>query len=115
MASHNVLTSSDFTAKALTSETVVTFTGKVDRREETINPGIRRVKSSCGSRRSKCKGRLSHPDAGQQDAGYPEDIRLRYWFLIFGEELHRNMCCAAGLVDRRRMTDWDLRSFRRQS
>ncbi|MEC7396868.1 MAG: aspartate--tRNA ligase [Pseudomonadota bacterium] len=102
--------------EALTSETVVTFTGKVDRRsEETINPGIPTGEVELRIETVEVQGPAEPlPMPVNQDAGYPEDIRLRYRFLdLRREELHRNIVLRSQVISsiRRRMTDQGFTEF----
>ncbi|MEC8372990.1 MAG: aspartate--tRNA ligase, partial [Pseudomonadota bacterium] len=102
--------------EALTSETVVTFTGKVDRRsEETINPGIPTGEVELRVETVEVQGPAEPlPMPVNQDAGYPEDIRLRYRFLdLRREELHRNIVLRSQVISsiRRRMTDQGFTEF----
>ncbi|MDP7392205.1 MAG: aspartate--tRNA ligase, partial [Alphaproteobacteria bacterium] len=102
--------------EALTSETVVTFTGKVYRRsEETINPGIPTGEVELRVETVEVQGPAERlPMPVNQDAGYPEDIRLRYRFLdLRREELHRNIVLRSQVIAsiRRRMTDQGFTEF----
>ena len=102
--------------EALTSETVVTFTGKVYRRsEETINPGIPTGEVELRIETVEVQGPAEPlPMPVNQDAGYPEDIRLRYRFLdLRREELHRNIVLRSQVISsiRRRMTDQGFTEF----
>ncbi|MEC8173794.1 MAG: aspartate--tRNA ligase [Pseudomonadota bacterium] len=102
--------------EALTSETDVTFTGKVDRRsEETINPGIPTGEVELRVETVEVQGPAEPlPMPVNQDAGYPEDIRLRYRFLdLRREELHRNIVLRSQVIAsiRRRMTDQGFTEF----
>ena len=102
--------------EALPNETVVTFTGKVDRRsEETINPGIPTGEVELRIETGEVQGPAEPlPMPVNQDAGYPEDIRLRYRFLdLRREELHRNIVLRSQVITsiRRRMTDQGFTEF----
>ncbi|MBE11450.1 MAG: aspartate--tRNA ligase [Rhodospirillaceae bacterium] len=102
--------------EALPNETVVTFTGKVDRRsEETINPGIPTGEVELRIETVEVQGPAEPlPMPVNQDAGYPEDIRLRYRFLdLRREELHRNIVLRSQVITsiRRRMTDQGFTEF----
>tara|TARA_B100000676_G_C18091325_1_gene860111 strand:+ start:10103 stop:11911 length:1809 start_codon:yes stop_codon:yes gene_type:complete len=102
--------------EALTNETVVTFTGKVDRRsEDTINKGIPTGEVELRIETVEVQGLAEPlPMPVNQDAGYPEDIRLRYRFLdLRREELHRNIVLRSQVITsiRRRMTDQGFTEF----
>ena len=102
--------------EALPNETVVTFTGKVDRRsEETINPGIPTGEVELRIETVEVQGPAEPlPMPVNQDAGYPEDIRLRYRFLdLRRDELHRNIVLRSQVITsiRRRMTDQGFTEF----
>lgn len=102
--------------EALTNETVVTFTGKVDRRsDETINPALPTGEVELRIETVEVQGAAEPlPMPVNQDAGYPEDIRLRYRFLdLRREELHRNIVLRSQVISsiRRRMTDQGFTEF----
>ena len=102
--------------EALTNETVVTFTGKIDRRsDETINPNIPTGEVELRIETVEVQGSAEAlPMPVNQDAGYPEDIRLRYRFLdLRREELHRNIVLRSQVISsiRKRMTDQGFMEF----
>ena len=102
--------------EALTNETVVTFTGEIDRRsDETINPNIPTGEVELRIETVEVQGSAEAlPMPVNQDAGYPEDIRLRYRFLdLRREELHRNIVLRSQVISsiRKRMTDQGFMEF----
>ena len=102
--------------EAMSNETVVTFTGKVDRRsEETINQNLPTGQVELRIETVEVQGEAeSLPMPVNQDAGYPEDIRLRYRFLdLRREELHRNIVLRSQVISsiRRRMMDQGFTEF----
>ena len=102
--------------EALTNETVVTFTGKIDRRsDETINPNLPTGEVELRIETVEVQGIAEAlPMPVNQDAGYPEEIRLRYRFLdLRREQLHRNIVLRSQVISsiRRRMTDQGFTEF----
>ncbi len=100
----------------VSNESVVTVTGTVSRRTaDTVNPNI-----PTGGVELRIEDVAVQSTADplpmpvNQDAGYPEDIRLRYRFLdLRREELHRNIMLRAGVIAsiRRRMIDAGFTEF----
>jgi len=98
------------------SESVITVTGTLSRRtDDTINPNI-----PTGEVELRIEEVLLQAEAAplpmpvNQDAGYPEDIRLRYRFLdLRREELHRNILLRSQVISsiRRRMIDSGFTEF----
>lgn len=98
------------------NESVITVTGKVSRRTaDTVNPNI-----PTGAVELRLEAvavqsvAASLPMPVNQDAGYPEDIRLRYRFLdLRREELHRNIMLRAQVIAsiRRRMIEAGFTEF----
>ncbi|MEE2688725.1 MAG: aspartate--tRNA ligase [Pseudomonadota bacterium] len=102
--------------EALSNETVVTFTGKVDRRsDDTKNSNIPTGEIELRIAVVEVQSLAEPlPMPVNQDAGYPEDIRLRYRFLdLRREELHRNIVLRSHVISsiRRRMTDQGFTEF----
>jgi aspartyl-tRNA synthetase len=98
------------------NESVVTLTGSVARRtDDTVNPNI-----PTGEVELRIEAVLVQAEAAplpmpvNQDAGYPEDIRLRYRFLdLRREELHRNIVLRSQVISsiRRRMIESGFTEF----
>lgn len=98
------------------NESVITVTGKVSRRTaDTVNPNI-----PTGAVELRLEAVAVQSVAAplpmpvNQDAGYPEDIRLRYRFLdLRREELHRNIMLRAQVIAsiRRRMIEAGFTEF----
>lgn len=98
------------------NESVITVTGKVSRRTaDTVNPNI-----PTGAVELRLEAVTVQSVAAplpmpvNQDAGYPEDIRLRYRFLdLRREELHRNIMLRAQVIAsiRRRMIEAGFTEF----
>jgi aspartyl-tRNA synthetase len=98
------------------NESVITVTGAVTRRtDDTINPNI-----PTGEIEIRIDEVLVQAEAAplpmpvNQDAGYPEDIRLRYRFLdLRREELHRNIVLRSQVISsiRRRMIERGFTEF----
>jgi len=98
------------------NESVITVTGAVTRRtDDTINPNI-----PTGEVEIRIEEVLVQAEAAplpmpvNQDAGYPEDIRLRYRFLdLRREELHRNIVLRSQVISsiRRRMIERGFTEF----
>lgn len=100
----------------LSNESVVCFTGEVVKRtDETINPNLPTGEVEVVIREMEV---LSHaeqlPMPVNQDANYPEDIRLKYRFLdLRREEMHRNIMLRSQVITsiRRRMVDQGFTEF----
>ena len=94
----------------LSLESVITVTGPVVRRsEETINSGIPTGEVELQIQSIDVQSTADPlPMPVNQDAGYPEDIRLRYRFLdLRREQMHRNILLRSNVIAsiRRRMVD----------
>jgi aspartyl-tRNA synthetase len=104
------------TIEALSLETVISVTGKVVKRsDDTINANLPtgEVEVQIVSFEVLSKAETL-PMPVNQDAGYPEDIRLRYRFLdLRREELHNNILLRSDVISsiRRRMTDSGFTEF----
>jgi len=102
--------------EALGNESVVTFTGRVTARTaDTVNPNIPtgRVELRIDEIAVQANA-ASLPMPVNQDAGYPEDIRLRYRFLdLRRESLHRNIVLRSQVISsiRRRMIEAGFTEF----
>jgi len=98
------------TAEALSLETVICVTGTVVKRsDDTINPDL-----PTGEVELKLEGMeilsvaAPLPMPVNQDAGYPEDIRLTYRYLdLRREDMHRKILLRSNVIAsiRRRMTE----------
>lgn len=102
--------------EALPLESVVTVTGPVVRRsEDTINPGIPTGEVELQVQTVDVQSTAEPlPMPVNQDAGYPEDIRLRYRFLdLRREQMHRNILLRSNVISsiRRRMVDAGFTEF----
>ena len=101
-------------------ESVITVTGTVKKRSnETIGSAI-----SSGEVEAWIEQLLVQalaeplPMPVNQDAGYPEDIRLKYRFLdLRREQIHRNIVLRSAVISsiRRRMIEIVIMNFRPQS
>ncbi|MBT5663985.1 MAG: aspartate--tRNA ligase, partial [Rhodospirillaceae bacterium] len=104
------------TIEALPLESVICVTGSVVKRSaDTINPNLPTGEVELQIETFEV---LSESDTlpmpVNQDAGYPEDIRLRYRFLdLRREELHANILLRSAVISsiRRRMTDSGFTEF----
>ncbi len=102
--------------ESLSNESVITVTGPITKRtEDTINAGIPtgeielRIEEVSVQAEAKAL-----PMPVNQDAGYPEDIRLRYRFLdLRRESLHRNIVLRSEVISsiRRRMIEQGFTEF----
>ncbi len=102
--------------EALPLESVVSLSGDVVvRSEETINPDLPTGEVELGIVSMDVLGLADPlPMPINQDAGYPEDIRLRYRFLdLRREEMHRNILLRAQVIQsiRMRMIDSGFTEF----
>ena len=102
--------------EALSNESVVTFSGVVARRtEDTVNPAIPTGEVELRIAEVMLQAEAEPlPMPVNRDAGYPEDIRLRYRFLdLRREDLHRNIVLRSQVISsiRRRMTDAGFTEF----
>ena len=100
----------------LSLESVITVTGPVVRRsEETINSGIPTGEVELQIQSIDVQSTADPlPMPVNQDAGYPEDIRLRYRFLdLRREQMHRNILLRSNVIAsiRRRMVDAGFTEF----
>ena len=97
-------------------ESVITVTGPVVcRSDETINPGIPTGEIELQIQRIEVQSTADTlPMPVNQDAGYPEDIRLRYRFLdLRREQMHRNILLRSNVIAsiRRRMVEAGFTEF----
>jgi len=97
-------------------ESVITVTGAVVRRsDDTINPGIPTGEVELQIQSIDVQSTADPlPMPVNQDAGYPEDIRLRYRFLdLRREQMHRNILLRSNVIAsiRRRMVDAGFTEF----
>ena len=102
--------------EALPLESVITVTGPVvHRSDETINPGIPTGEVELQIETFDVQSTADPlPMPVNQDAGYPEDIRLRYRFLdLRREQMHRNILLRSNVIAsiRRRMVDAGFTEF----
>lgn len=100
----------------LSNESVITVQGPVARRtDDTINPSIPTGEVELRIEEVTVQAIAEQlPMPVNQDAGYPEDIRLRYRFLdLRREELHRNIVLRSQVISsiRRRMTESGFTEF----
>ena len=98
------------------NESVITVTGKVSRRTpDTVNANIPTGEVELRIETVAVQSVAAPlPMPVNQDAGYPEDIRLRYRFLdLRREELHRNIILRAQVIAsiRRRMIEAGFTEF----
>ncbi len=98
------------------NESVITVTGTVTRRtEDTVNPNIPTGVVELRVETVEVQAVAAPlPMPVNQDAGYPEDIRLRYRFLdLRREELHRNIVLRSRVIAsiRRRMIEGGFTEF----
>jgi len=96
--------------EALSVESVITVTGSVKKRSnETVNSSIPSGEVEVWIEQFTLQASAELlPMPVNQDAGYPEDIRLRYRFLdLRREELHRNIILRSAVIAsiRRRMIE----------
>ncbi len=102
--------------EALPLESVITVTGPIVRRsEETINSGIPTGEIELQIQSFEVQSTADPlPMPVNQDAGYPEEIRLRYRFLdLRRAEMHRNILLRSNVIAsiRRRMVDGGFVEF----
>lgn len=82
-------------------ESVLTLTGKiVERTKETINPNLPTGEIELVIEEAVINSRADTlPMPVNQDAGYPEDIRLRYRFLdLRREQIHQNIVLRSKII-----------------
>ncbi|MCG8545416.1 MAG: OB-fold nucleic acid binding domain-containing protein, partial [Alphaproteobacteria bacterium] len=104
------------TLEALSNESVITVTGPVDRRsDETVNPNLPTGEVEVRVDAVTVQAAADPlPMPVNQDAGYPEDSRLRNRFLdLRREDLHRNIMLRSQVIAsiRRRMIDAGFTEF----
>ena len=104
------------TLEALSNESVITVTGPVDRRsDETINSNLPTGEVEVRVEEVAIQAAADPlPMPVNQDAGYPEDIRLRYRFLdLRREEIHQNILLRSQVISsiRRRMIEAGFTEF----
>lgn len=102
--------------EGLSLESVITVTGKVvARTEETVNASLPTGAVEVQIADIQVQSRAAAlPMPVNQDAGYPEDIRLKYRFLdLRREDMHRNILLRNGIISsiRRRMIDQGFAEF----
>ncbi|MDW3207848.1 MAG: aspartate--tRNA ligase [Alphaproteobacteria bacterium] len=102
--------------EGLSLESVITVTGKcVKRTDETINPNLPTGEIEVYIKQLDIQSRAGAlPMPVNQDAGYPEEIRLKNRFLdLRREEMHRNILLRSDIISsiRRRMVDQGFREF----
>jgi len=102
--------------ETLSNESVITVTGPVKKRsDETINKNIPTGEVEVWVEEITLQAAAEVlPMPVNQDAGYPEDIRLRYRFLdLRREELHKNIVLRSSVISsiRRRMTESGFTEF----
>ena len=102
--------------ETLSNESVITVTGPVKKRsDETINTNILTGEVEVWVKEITLQAAAeSLPMPVNQDAGYPEDIRLRYRFLdLRREELHKNIVLRSLVISsiRRRMIESGFTEF----
>jgi aspartyl-tRNA synthetase len=102
--------------EALSNESVITVTGPVKKRsDDTINPAIPSGAIEVWIEAFELQAAAAPlPMPVNQDAGYPEDIRLRYRFLdLRREDLHRNIVLRSEVISsiRRRMIEGGFTEF----
>lgn len=100
----------------LSLESVITVTGPVVlRSKETINPNLPTGEIELQIETVEVQSTSEQlPMPVNQDAGYPEDIRLRYRFLdLRREQMHRNILLRSNVIAsiRRRMVDAGFTEF----
>jgi aspartyl-tRNA synthetase len=102
--------------EALSNESVITVTGPVKKRsDDTINPAIPSGAIEVWIEAFELQAAAAPlPMPVNQDAGYPEDIRLRYRLLdLRREDLHRNIVLRSEVISsiRRRMIEGGFTEF----
>jgi aspartyl-tRNA synthetase len=102
--------------EGLSNESVITVTGPVKKRsDDTINPNLPTGEVEVWIEDITLQAAAdSLPMPVNQDAGYPEDIRLRYRFLdLRREDLHRNIVLRSAVIAsiRRRMIESGFTEF----
>ena len=102
--------------ETLSNESVITVTGPVKKRsDETVNTNIPTGEVEVWVEQIMLQAAAEPlPMPVNQDAGYPEDIRLRYRFLdLRREELHKNIVLRSLVISsiRRRMIESGFTEF----
>ncbi|MGB1361248.1 MAG: aspartate--tRNA ligase [Alphaproteobacteria bacterium] len=102
--------------ESLSNETVVTIVGEVVARSaETINENLPTGKIEVKIQELEIQSKAEPlPFPVNQDAGYPEDMRLKYRFLdLRSEQMHKNILLRSNVVAslRRRMIDLGFTEF----
>ncbi len=103
-------------AEALSNESVIRVDGKVVRRsEETVNPKLATGEVEVQAAEIAVLSAAEPlPMPVNQDAGYPEEIRLRHRYLdLRREDMHRNIVLRSGIIEsiRRRMREQGFTEF----
>ena len=106
------------TAEAIRPESVVTVTGRIERRsDETINPDLQTGEIELRISEIQVESAADAlPLQVAGDVDFPEDLRLRYRFLdLRREHVHTNIILRNSVISsiRRRMTDAGFWNFRR--
>jgi len=104
------------TVERLSNESVISVTGEVVKRtEETVNPNLPTGAVEVVIRAIEVLSRADQlPMPVNQDANYPEDIRLKYRFLdLRREEMHRNIMLRSKVISsiRQRMNNQGFTEF----
>lgn len=104
------------TVEGLSVESVITVTGEVVKRtDDTINASLPTGEVELVVHALDIRAEAEQlPMPVNQDAGYPEDIRLKYRFLdLRREEMHRNIMLRSQVISsiRRRMIDQGFTEF----
>lgn len=104
------------TVERLSNESVISVTGEVVKRtEETVNPNLPTGEVEVVIRTIEVLSRADQlPMPVNQDANYPEDIRLKYRFLdLRREEMHRNIMLRSQVISsiRQRMIGQGFTEF----
>ena len=103
-------------AEGLSNESVIRVTGKVVKRtEETVNPKLPTGEVELVADEIELLAAADPlPMPVNQDAGYPEDIRLRHRYLdLRREDMHANIMLRAKVIEsiRRRMVEQGFTEF----
>ena len=104
------------TVERLSNESVISVTGEVVKRtEETVNPNLPTGAVEVVIRAIEVLSRADQlPMPVNQDANYPEDIRLKYRFLdLRREQMHRNIMLRSKVISsiRQRMNNQGFTEF----
>ncbi len=103
-------------AEAVSNESVIRVDGKVVRRsEDTVNPKLATGEVEVQAAEiAVLSAAAGLPMPVNQDAGYPEEIRLRHRYLdLRREDMHANIMLRARVIEsiRRRMTEQGFTEF----